>query len=349
MKSLIKNYWESFSNKYLIRSVDFGENFEAFFVSAILAILGLRIWLEFVNYFIVGVGNIHIAHMLWGGALMVLAITIIITFLGKSSKKLAAIMGGLGFGTFIDELGKFITADNNYFYQPTFSIIYIIFVILYLLSRSIKQNQNFSKREYLANSVEYLEEAITSDLDVEEKQAAIKLLLKADQNNPITKALIKLCRELETIPLEKPNILARLKMVFSKYYFWLVERRWFWKFINIFFIAQFILNIFFIVVSISKMVRIWDFSMAQTLNIIANMIAGVFILLGVMLMRHSRLLAYQKFKESILISIFFVQVFTFYNEQLRAFFGLIANILILAALNYMIVQETNVLKKNRSV
>ena len=181
MKKLFKNYWESFSNRYLIRSVDFGENFEAFFVSAILAILGIRIFLNFTDYPKLAGAGLHIAHMLWGGALMVLAITIIITFLGKSSKKLAAVLGGLGFGTFIDELGKFITADNNYFYQPAFSIIYIIFVLLYLISRSIEQNQNFSKREYLANSIEYLGEAITSDLDAEEKEAAIKLLSQADQ------------------------------------------------------------------------------------------------------------------------------------------------------------------------
>ena len=351
-----RNYLNSIINRYFIRSVDFGENFEAFFVSAILAILGLRIWLKFVNYIIVGSGNIHIAHMLWGGALMALAMTIVITFLGKSSKKLAAVLGGLGFGTFIDELGKFITADNNYFYQPTFSIIYIIFVILYLISRSIKKNQNFSKREYLANSVEYLEEAITSDLDAEEKEAAIKLLLKADQDNPITKALIQLCRDLETIPQERPNILTKIRSGFSKLYFSLVSKAWFPKLINGLFILQFLVSSIVIIISMVTLIVIIvpggvtyeeiRKNLSEILNLFANGIAGIFVIWGVLLMRHSRLMAFQKFKESILISIFLVQVFTFYNEQLTAFAGLITNILILTALNYMIVQEENVLKRN---
>jgi len=33
---------------------------------------------------------------------------------------------------FIDELGKFITSDNNYFFQPTISLIYIVFIIIFL-------------------------------------------------------------------------------------------------------------------------------------------------------------------------------------------------------------------------
>ena len=38
---------------------------------------------------------------------------------GQTRQALAAIVGGAGFGTFIDELGKFITSDNDYFFRPT--------------------------------------------------------------------------------------------------------------------------------------------------------------------------------------------------------------------------------------
>lgn len=329
---------KAFSNRYLIRNVDFGDNFEIFFVSAILAILGIRIYLQYTNFPILGTGNIHIGHMLWGGSLMLLALLIVYTFLGRFARYAAAILGGLGFGTFIDELGKFITSDNNYFYKPTFSIIYVIFILLYLLFKLIQGKQRYSQKEYLANGIEYIEDAISNDLDEEEKNTAIKLLSNADQKNPITKALIKLFKDLETIPNEKPDILSRLKSRFSEYYFSLVRSRWFPNIINGIFLLQLFISILFIFLSI--------FSTANILNIIASTISGIFIIWGVLLMRRSRLEAFHKFKDSILISIFLVQVFTFYQEQLRAFLGLIANILILMALNYMIVQERNVLKKN---
>ena len=65
--------------------------------------------------------------MLWGGLFMLLAMLLLFTMLGRASQRFAAILGGVGFGTFIDELGKFITSDNDYHYQPTIGLIYIVF------------------------------------------------------------------------------------------------------------------------------------------------------------------------------------------------------------------------------
>ena len=46
----------------------------------------------------------------------------------------AAIIAGLGFGTFIDEIGKFVTADNDYFFRPAVSLIYVVLVIVFLVA-----------------------------------------------------------------------------------------------------------------------------------------------------------------------------------------------------------------------
>ena len=64
---------------------------------------------------------------------MMIALVIALAYINKSSYYLVAVLGGLGFGAFIDELGKFITGDNDYFYRPTVALIYIVFVLIYLL------------------------------------------------------------------------------------------------------------------------------------------------------------------------------------------------------------------------
>ena len=53
--------------------------------------------------------------MLWGGALMLVALVLLLAFLDRTVQHVAAVIAGLGFGTFVDEIGKFLTADNDYF------------------------------------------------------------------------------------------------------------------------------------------------------------------------------------------------------------------------------------------
>ena len=65
-----------------------------------------------------GGGELHIAHMLWGGALMLVALVVLLAYLDRTVQHVAAVIAGLGFGTFVDEIGKFLTADNDYFFRP---------------------------------------------------------------------------------------------------------------------------------------------------------------------------------------------------------------------------------------
>ena len=115
-----------------------GDHIEVFLVSAVAAILAIRGYLRLTGYPQLGDDDIHIAHMLWGGLLMVASILILLIFLSKTAEKFATVIGGLGFGTFIDEVGKFVTQDNNYFFKPAVAIIYTIFILVFLSVRAIQ-------------------------------------------------------------------------------------------------------------------------------------------------------------------------------------------------------------------
>src|SRR3989338_4648002 len=155
--------WGSlFENKFLTRNAEAEDLIENFLVAAIVSVVATRVYMKLTGYPVLGGDYIRFSHMLLGGALMLLSILMLLSFLSKPTARLAAAIGGIGFGTFIDELGKFITHDNNYFFQPTIALIYLIFVLIYLLSHNVMKAR-LTSREYLINAIEVTKEAVHND------------------------------------------------------------------------------------------------------------------------------------------------------------------------------------------
>src|SRR3989449_1788180 len=161
---------------FFIRNLDAGKLLESFLVSAVAAFLGVRFFLGVTGYPRLGGGGLHIAHMLWGGTLMVAAVLLLLSNLGQRIRRAAAVVAGLGFGLFIDELGKFITSDNNYFYRPAIALIYVVFVLLFLWWRSLERHRVWDEQTYLANALMLLQDAALHDLDPTEKYHLIRWL-----------------------------------------------------------------------------------------------------------------------------------------------------------------------------
>ena len=219
------------------RNVDIGRLQDAFLVSAVATILMVRFQLWVTNYPQLGGGQLHIAHLLWGGLLMLIALALLLSFVGRSLRVPAAVIGGIGFGLFIDEIGKFITADNNYFFKPTAAILYLIFVALFLISQAMQRRRNLEPRERLVNALDLLTETARRNLDDRERARALELLAGADDEEPLVGPVRKLIEETGTVPVQRPGPLARLNARVRAAYARLVERRWFRRGLGWFFTA----------------------------------------------------------------------------------------------------------------
>src|SRR5664279_3472362 len=170
----------------LTRNADSSVLLESFFIAAVASFLGIRWFLAFTGYPRIGSGGIHIAHMLWGGLLMLLALLLLFAFLDRSVQSVAAVIAGLGFGTFIDEIGKFVTADNDYFYRPAVALIYGLFVVAFLVARAFVGRSRLTKTEALANALDLLEGTLDGPIEPDDQARIHRLLELADTRAPLT-------------------------------------------------------------------------------------------------------------------------------------------------------------------
>ena len=127
------------------RSYDLHQQLTLLFVCAVATVVFTRGFLAATGYPQVGGSKLHIAHVLWGGLLLLAALLSTLAFLSPATKPVAAVVGGIGFGLFIDEVGKFVTKDVNYFYRPAIAIIYVCFVVLFGVIRWLSR-RGFSAR-----------------------------------------------------------------------------------------------------------------------------------------------------------------------------------------------------------
>ncbi len=112
--------------------------FDTFLFAAAATVLITRTYLKLTGYPQVGGhSELHVAHVLWGGLLLGAAMSIMMVSVGSIAKFWASLIGGIGFGLFIDEIGKFLTKDVNYFFKPAAAIIYGILVTAYVIGREV--------------------------------------------------------------------------------------------------------------------------------------------------------------------------------------------------------------------
>ncbi|WP_238161726.1 hypothetical protein, partial [Kribbella antibiotica] len=180
----------------LVRNVRSGEHLTTFVVSGVATVLITRLFLSLSGYPQIGGKGLHIAHVLPGGILMLIAISLLLGYVGPVVRPAAALVGGVGFGLFIDEVGKFVTSDNNYFYKPTAAIVYVVFVLIVLASRFLSTRRPIDPREELANVIDHAVEGVAGGLSRQRRAQASELLHTVGpdvQGRSETEALLAAC------------------------------------------------------------------------------------------------------------------------------------------------------------
>lgn len=155
-------------------------------VSFAVTVIGTRWLLQLTGFPRIGGGDLHIAHALWGGAALFVAALLPIGLAGRSVYRSAAVLAGIGIGLFIDEVGKFITADNDYFYPAAAPIIYATFLLAAIVWLRFRNDAEPEPRAQLLGALEMLEESVEGDLQRDEVDALRERLRSATERAPTT-------------------------------------------------------------------------------------------------------------------------------------------------------------------
>ena len=152
---------------------------EAFILIAIATILITRLYLQLTGYPQVGGGELHIAHALYGGAFMMLAMILSWLVLGFGVRMFCVVLGGVGFGLFLDEIGKFVTKSNDYFYGPAAEIMYVLVVVILVGNRVIRDFRPLNAQECLASAAAIAADGVARGLADRRREIGLSLVDRA--------------------------------------------------------------------------------------------------------------------------------------------------------------------------
>lgn len=220
-----KNYTHNpFKDRKVVLRYRAGQNIVITLLSFAFSVSATRLFLEITGYPQLGSGNLHIAHVLWGGLLLFIAALIPIIFINEWTTSLSALISGLGVGLFIDEVGKFITSNNDYFYPSAAPIVYVFFLLTVLLSFRIRTGKPKTNRAKMYEILERFSEVLDRDLSAYEREDLIRSLnqVKQDSENQQLSQLADalqdyLIAQKGIVESYKPNFLDRIRIAWMRF------------------------------------------------------------------------------------------------------------------------------------
>lgn len=290
---------------------------QAFVLSGVVTVLVTRAFLQAADYPQLGGGGLHIAHVLWGGLLMTAGLGVALVFLGSAARVLGAILGGIGFGLFIDEVGKFVTAGTDYFYAPAAGIIYSAFALLVVIIQAIRGRTRLSGPERTANALYTVVGGLTTGLTARRRAAVIRLVRGCGPD--VEEAVARL---LDAVPRREPSgtrfwqpslIRARRAVI------WVTTHRWVVSLVVLYLVGEpFVVVLRVMEEAITGQLpdqREWRAVLGVS---VSALITAVLSIRGASLLPRDRARAFRLFKLALLVDLLFGQIFSFTVNQFGA-------------------------------
>lgn len=145
----------------------------------------VRTFLALTGYPQIGSGTLHIAHVMWGGLILYIAAILPLIYLNPRLRPLGAVLSGVGMGLFLDEVGKFITRQYDYFFPAAAAIIYVFFLLIVILVVMIRRPEEVDGRAELVKALEIVREQLYRPLDHSERahlEADMRKVMAIDQD-----------------------------------------------------------------------------------------------------------------------------------------------------------------------
>jgi len=295
-------------------------------------VIATRSFLELTGYPRIGGGELHIAHALFGGILLFVASLLPLVLSGRSVYRATAVLGGIGIGLFIDEVGKLITSQNNYFYPAAAPIIYATFLLAAFVWVRARRRVDSDPRGQLLTAMQLLEESVEGDLQ-EDERLALRTRLESAARRATDAEQRRLASELlEFVESKDLEVVPAPPQRFRRVRRWWIERRHKWLggrglrvvLVAALFVsgAQAIVALGMAVIQVTGInptgsTRLFSLAM---LHLVLEAVAGILLIAGatLLLMPQRRKLGVRLSNDGLLVALTLADLASFYLRQFAA-------------------------------
>ncbi|MEZ0164554.1 hypothetical protein AB2L27_07225 [Kineococcus sp. LSe6-4] len=318
----------------LVRSTKAVQHLTTFVVAGVSTILLTRLYLALTGYpQIGGDTGLHVAHVLPGGLLMLVAMGLQFSYVGPGPRPLAALLGGVGFGLFIDEVGKFVTSDNDYFFAPSAAIMYVVFTGFVVGAHFWRRRVPLSDAERVANAAHVLVDGLAGRLSARRRAEVLHSLDGLARPGDVQGAaqVRGLLEDVQTRPPSLPHRVEELWHRVGEFFTRLSSSRYALPVMGVLLLAQ---TAWALVVLVGLVLSRAPHGVAVVGVLVGTGASVVFTATGLwQARRRGRRAAVESFQRSVLTSLLLTQVFLFAVSQFAATAGLVVDLALLGLVN----------------